>query len=138
MPSGKPLRLLCWNVNGIRAVQKKGFVAWVQKQSPDILCLQEMKAQPDQLDDALKNVDGYESYCQSAERKGYSGVAIYTKVKPLSVQLGFGNPRFDVEGRVMSAEYPAFTLFNIYFPNGGRGDERLQYKLDFYDQILTH
>lgn len=138
MKHTKTLSILCWNVNGIRAVQKKGFIEWVQKESPDILCLQETKANAGQLDDALKNIDGYTSYFHSAQRKGYSGVAIYTKIAPNAVREGFGDPKFDNEGRVISMDFDAFTLFNIYFPNGGRGTDRLNYKLDFYDDILVH
>ncbi len=131
------LRLVCWNVNGIRAAQKKGFIEWVKKASPDILCLQETKAQIEQLDDELVHIDKYESHFHSAAKKGYSGVAIYTRQKPIAVHQGMGDPKFDVEGRVISAEFPDFILYNIYFPNGGRGPERVQYKLEFYETILA-
>src|SRR5579872_32299 len=114
------LRLVCWNVNGIRAAQKKGFIEWVKKASPDILCLQETKAQIEQLDDELVHIDKYDSHFHSAAKKGYSGVAIYTRQKPIAVHQGMGDPKFDVEGRVISAEFPDFILYNIYFPNGGR------------------
>lgn len=136
--ANKTLEILCWNVNGIRAAQKKGFVDFVQKKSPDILCIQETKANASQLDEPLKNIPGYESHFHSAARKGYSGVAMYLKVKPLAINMGFGKTKFDDEGRVMSAEFPEFILYNIYFPNGGRGADRLNFKLDFYDAILEH
>jgi exodeoxyribonuclease-3 len=130
------LKIFSWNVNGIRAIQKKGFHDWVKKTSPDILCLQETKAQSDQLDDSLLKIDKYLAYFFSAERKGYSGVATYSKPEPLNVRNGFGKPLYDDEGRVIETEYEKFTLFNVYFPNGGRGAERLQYKLDFYDELF--
>ncbi len=125
-----------WNVNGIRAIQNKGFMDWFSKIDADIVCLQETKAQPDQLDDSVKDIDGYESFWFSAEKKGYSGVCIYTRIKPDSVQLGLGNNYFDSEGRVIIAEYEKFVLANVYFPNGGRGPERVRYKLEFYDELF--
>ena len=132
------IRLISWNVNGIRAIQKKGFLDWFKETSPDILCLQETKAHPDQLDDALKNVDGYESHFSSAEKKGYSGVVTYTRLKPIKVQQGIGKKEFDSEGRFIVTEFADFTLFNIYFPNGKAREERLKYKMDFYDAFLNH
>lgn len=129
--------LMSWNVNGIRAVQKKGFIDWVKKENPDILCLQETKAHPDQLDDELKNIPGYEVFFDSAEKKGYSGTATYTKIKPKQVSVGLGDPQFDTEGRVVRTEFDQFVLFNIYFPNGGRGDDRVKFKLEFYDYFLN-
>lgn len=130
------MRLLSWNVNGIRAVQKKGFLDWLKKEQPDILCLQESKADPSQLDSALLNVLGYEAYWSSAEKKGYSGVALYTKIKPLNVSYEMGIPDFDREGRLIIAEYEDFYLLNCYFPNGKQSDERLQFKMNFYATFL--
>jgi len=130
------IRILSWNINGLRAVHKKGFLDWFKKDEPDILCLQETKAQEEQLPDEVRNVDGYHSYFSSAVKKGYSGVAIYTKEKPLSVKKGFGIERFDSEGRILIAEYKNFTLINIYYPNGKAREERLRYKMDFYDAFL--
>ena len=130
------IRLLSWNVNGIRAVYKKGFLDWFAQESPDILCLQETKANEDQLSTALKDIEGYTSYFSSAERKGYSGVAIYTKKKPASVSNGFGIDQFDNEGRTLIVDYGDFVLFNIYFPNGKSSAERLDYKMRFYDAFL--
>ncbi len=129
-------RILSWNVNGFRAVYKKGFMDWMHGESPDILCLQETKAQEDQIQKELKDVNGYHYFFCSAERKGYSGVAIFTKEIPISVKQGFGIPRFDSEGRVLVAEYKGFILCNVYFPNGGSGPERLAYKMDFYKHFL--
>lgn len=132
------MKIFSWNVNGIRAVQKKGFIEWVLKEKPDILCLQETKAHIEQLDDELVNIPGYYSYFSSGERKGYSGVATYTKQKPLSVSHGIGVERFDSEGRILVTEYPEFTLLNIYFPNGQKDEDRLKYKMEFYDAILDY
>lgn len=132
------MKIYSWNVNGIRAVQKKGFIDWVKVQQPDILCIQETKANVDQLDEEIINIDGYYSYFSSAERKGYSGVATYSRIKPLSVKHGIGIERFDSEGRFLIMEYPEFVLFNIYFPNGQKDDERLKYKMEFYDALLDY
>ncbi len=134
----KNIRMISWNVNGIRAIYKKGFLDWFKKESPDILCLQETKAHPDQLVDDLKNVDEYQSHFSWAEKKGYSGVVTYTRLKPLSVQQGIGKKEFDSEGRFIVTEFEDFTLFNIYFPNGKASAERLKYKMDFYDAFLKH
>ncbi|MBF0485189.1 MAG: exodeoxyribonuclease III [Candidatus Omnitrophica bacterium] len=130
------MKLISWNVNGIRAVHKKGFLDWFKKESPDILCLQETKAEKDQLDESLLNISGYESFWCSAEKKGYSGVALYSKKKPLSVEYGFGLREFDTEGRIIMADYEDFVLFNIYFPNGSAGNKRVPFKLSFYDAFL--
>ena len=131
-------KLLCWNVNGIRAVKNKGFLEWLQQESPDILCIQETKAQPDQLNTDLKEPLGYYTYWAYPERKGYSGVALYTKESPQSINYDFGDSTIDIEGRVIIAKYPEFTLFNIYFPNGKQGPERLAYKMKFYDVFLDY
>ena len=132
------MRLLSWNVNGIRAVEKRGFLEWLNQTSPDVLCLQETKAQPDQLSPALLTPDGYHSYWNHPARKGYSGVALYTRAQPVEVRSGFGIDRFDTEGRVLMARFPGFLLFNVYFPNGRMSGERLTYKLEFYDAFLDH
>lgn len=134
----KDLNIFCWNVNGIRAIQKKGFPEWFEKTSPDILCLQETKAQYDQLDESLISMNGYKCHYFSAEKKGYSGVATFSKTEPLSVRNGFNIAHFDTEGRVLETAFEDFTLFNVYFPNGGKGPERVKYKLDFYDSLFFH
>jgi exodeoxyribonuclease-3 len=136
--ANKNYRLLSWNVNGIRAIYKKGFLDWFKKENPDILCIQETKAHPDQLVDELKDVNGYESHFSSAEKKGYSGVVTYTNEKPLNIQKGIGIKKFDNEGRFIVTEFREFILFNIYFPNGKASKERLQYKMDFYDAFIKH
>ncbi|MBF0122506.1 MAG: exodeoxyribonuclease III [Candidatus Omnitrophica bacterium] len=127
------MRLISWNVNGIRAVQKKGFLDWFKTENPDILCLQEIKAEREQLDEELRNVPGYHSFWCSAQKKGYSGVAVYAKEKPCSVEYGLGNKEFDSEGRTIIADFDRFVLFNIYFPNGGAGNKRVPFKMAFYD-----
>ena len=132
------MRLLSWNVNGIRAADRKGLFNWFQKDQPDILCLQEIKALAEQFPAHLKNTPGYHVFINPAERKGYSGVATYSKTKPKTVKKGFGIDRFDKEGRILITEYEEFVLFNIYFPNGKQNQERLDYKLDFYDTFLAY
>ncbi len=132
------MKILSWNVNGVRAALKKGLLDWLKKESPDILCLQETKATPAQLPPELLYPPGYHAFWNSAARLGYSGVATFTKEKPVSVKNGFGIERFDTEGRVLETEYKDFTLFNVYFPNGKMNDERLRYKIDFYEEFLKY
>ena len=129
-------KFVSWNVNGIRAAVKKGFLDWFAGVSPDVLCVQETKIQVDQLTGELACPAGYHAHWNSAERKGYSGVTTWSKVEPLGVETGFGVEEFDVEGRVLMTEYPGLKLFNVYFPNGGRDQERLDYKLRFYASFL--
>jgi len=130
--------LISWNVNGIRAVEKKGFIDLAKEIGADILSLQETKAHKEQLSDELINIDGYTSYWSSGERKGYSGVANYSKIEIEKAETGFGaDERFDCEGRILASYFGDIVLLNIYFPNGQRDDERLQYKLDFYDATLV-
>ena len=130
------MRIFSWNVNGIRAIEKKGFLDWVDQIAPDVLCIQETKAHFEQLPDTLKDIDGYHGYWHSGERKGYSGVATFSKKEPLHVQYGLGIEKYDKEGRVLITEFEDFLLYNIYFPNGQKDEHRLQYKLDFYDDLL--
>jgi exodeoxyribonuclease-3 len=132
-------KLLCWNVNGIRAIKGKGFLDWLQRESPDVLCLQETKANLDQLDTDLREPTGYHAYWNHPkERKGYSGVAVFTREEPGSVRYDFGDTGIDLEGRVIIAEYPEFTLLDVYFPNGKSSPERLNYKMTFYDIFLKY
>ncbi|MBF0503940.1 MAG: exodeoxyribonuclease III [Candidatus Omnitrophica bacterium] len=130
------MKILSWNVNGIRAIEKKGFLEWLFKESPDIICLQETKAHPQQLTENLIKPAGYHSYWASAEKKGYSGVCIYSKIKPRSLNEGLGIKEFDSEGRTLMADYKDFVLFNIYYPNGGAGNKRVPFKMRFYDAFL--
>jgi len=130
------MKLISWNVNGVRAVHKKGFLEWLEDAEPDILCLQETKAHVDQLSKEILEDHGYHTYWHSGERRGYSGVATYSKDEPLFVQEGLGVDKYDREGRVLITEHHNFLLYNIYFPNGQKDEDRLQYKLDFYDDLL--
>ena len=130
------LRIYSWNVNGIRAIIKKGFLEWVRKSHGDIICLQETKIQENQINKELINLEQYNCYWFSAHKKGYSSVSVFSKEKPAEVKKGFGKEVFDIEGRVIFAEYKKFVLANVYFPNGGRGPERVRYKLDFYDELF--
>ncbi|EJP6471181.1 exodeoxyribonuclease III [Clostridium sp. FAM 1755] len=132
------MRIYSWNVNGLRAVAKKNFLEWIEEENPDILCIQETKLQENQLEDNIKNIEGYYSYFSFAEKKGYSGVATYTKEDPISVKYGIGIEKFDSEGRILITEFKDFTLLNIYFPNGQRDEERLQYKLEFYEALFNY
>lgn len=132
------MKIISWNVNGLRAVSKKGFLKWLREENPDILALQEIKVQENQLTKELLAPDGYHAYFNPAERKGYSGTALYTKIQPHEIINGYGIPDYDREGRVQAADYGDFILFNIYFPNGKMNDGRLQYKLDFYNDSLAH
>jgi exodeoxyribonuclease III len=132
------MRLISWNVNGFRAVIKKGFYDFVRDYQPDILGVQETKLKEDQLSNEQRHIPGYESYFHSAERPGYSGVGVYTRMKPLKVEAGFPYGWEDSEGRVLKLEYDNFIFFNIYFPNGQKDEMRLQYKLDFYDFSLEY
>ncbi|MBI5556950.1 MAG: exodeoxyribonuclease III [Deltaproteobacteria bacterium] len=133
----RTMKLLCWNVNGIRAVEKKGFTELIKELDPDILAIQETKIQEEQLSAGLKNIAGYNSYWHCAQRKGYSGVAVYSRLPPLQVLYGLGEPDFDSEGRVLTLEFGDFFLVNCYFPNAGEELQRLGYKLDFNRALLA-
>lgn len=133
------MKLISWNVNGIRAAQKKGLLEWLEKESPDVLCLQETKAHPDQLGFELTHPEGYyANFSSSIVKKGYSGVVTYSKEAPIHVEEGMGIEKFDQEGRIITTEFKDFILLNIYFPNGKASDERLQYKMEFYEAFLKH
>ena len=129
------MQIVSWNVNGIRAAQRKGFLDWLANAQPDIVSLQEIKAQPDQVDDALREPEGYHATWDSAERKGYSGVLLYSKPTPKSIQRGLGIPEYDVEGRTIIAEYDDFTLITSYFPNGSRDHSRVPFKLAYCEDF---
>jgi exodeoxyribonuclease-3 len=129
-------KLISWNVNGIRAAEKKGFVDWLTGSGADLVAVQETKAHPEQLSPALLNPAGYQATWNWAERKGYSGTATYSRHTPTRVIQGLNEPRFDTEGRVLIHEFEPFVFFNIYFPNGGRGPEWVAHKLAFYQRFL--
>ena len=130
------LRLFSWNVNGIRAAQRKGFLDWLHATQPDVLCVQETKAHPDQLDPALSQPEGYHAFWAAAERKGYSGVALFSRQQPLSVELGLGIDAYDLEGRTIIADYGAFVLIGAYFPNGSRDHSRVPFKMAYKEAFL--
>lgn len=131
------MQIISWNVNGLRAVHKKGAFDRILEEEPDILCIQESKSLPEQLPEEARSPKGYHSYFHFPTlKKGYSGVAIYSKVEPIKVTMDLGIPDMDQEGRVIMAEYKDFTLINTYFPNGGGAPERLEYKLAFYKHFL--
>ncbi|HSH12389.1 MAG TPA: exodeoxyribonuclease III [Desulfurivibrionaceae bacterium] len=131
------LTLYSWNVNGLRAAARKGFLDWLQATRPDILAVQETKCHPDQLTPDLRRPEGYHTYWAWAERKGYSGLGLYTRQEPLSVEMGLGFPEYDREGRTIVAEYPDFVLLAAYFPNGGRDLSRVPFKMAYKRDFLA-
>ena len=131
------MKIITWNVNGLRAALGKDALRWAWEQKPDILCLQEIKARPDQLKEEHRNFPGYDVIWNPAEQPGYSGVATFLRSPSLELQLGMDAPLFDKEGHLISTLHSGFRLFNVYFPNGQRGKERLDYKLDFYAHLLA-
>lgn len=131
-------RIISYNVNGIRAVLKKDFLGWLQQESPDIICLQETKAQSGQMSEDEFNNAGYHFNSFSAEKKGYSGVAILSKEKPLHVKLGMDNAKYDIEGRVIRADFKEFSVISAYFPSGTTGGARQDYKMDFLRDFTAY
>ena len=130
------MKIITWNVNGIRAVLGKNALAWGFDQQPDALCLQEVKAKPEQLSNAQQENLKLPFVWNPAERAGYSGVTTFYKNAPDEITIGLGDPKFDVEGRVVQTRWKDVRLFNIYFPSGSRGHERVGYKLEFYEALL--
>lgn len=130
------MKITTWNVNGIRAALSKGMKDFILESQPDILCLQEIKARPEQIDDSVREIPGYFSIWNPAQRPGYSGVAVFTKIQPNQIVMGLGDDRFDIEGRVIRLHFDGFILYDIYFPNGQRGRDRVDYKLEFYALLL--
>jgi exodeoxyribonuclease-3 len=135
----KQIKLISWNVNGLRAVIKKGFSESLRQADADVFAIQETKLQAPQLSDEMKQAEGYEAYWSHATvKKGYSGVGVYTRIKPRQVRHGIGIPKYDDEGRILELDFGDFIFFNIYFPNGQMNEERLQYKLDFYRDFFDY
>jgi len=130
------MKLISWNVNGIRAALKKDFVAYVDSQQPDVLCLQETKAHPDQLEHPV--LSDYHDYWNNAEKKGYSGTAVFTRTEPLNVTPGIGIEEHDKEGRVLTLEYADFFLVNVYTPNSQNELRRLPYRQSWDTAFLAH
>lgn len=131
------MKIISYNVNGIRSALSKGLSDWIQEENPDVLCIQETKAQPDQIDALLFSSLGYETYCFSAQKKGYSGVAILTKVKPNRVVLGMNNFKYDNEGRVIRADFGDVTVICVYVPSGTTGDVRQGFKMEFLSDFYS-
>lgn len=129
------MKLYSYNVNGIRAALAKGFDKWLAAELPDIICLQEIKASPEQFDTTLFESLNYKAFWNPAERKGYSGVAVLTKKQPKRISLGINHPVFDSEGRVIVSEYDHFTHVCVYVPSGSMGDERQEFKMRFLDSF---
>ena len=134
------MKCISWNVNGIRAAYKKGLEDFLTEQSPDVLCIQETKAHPEQLDEELRTPQGYRTYYSSAEKKGYSGVATFVKESLSTEQVTYsiGLPAFDSEGRFCITDLGSILLYNIYFPSGTTGDVRQEFKYAFLDALYEH
>jgi exodeoxyribonuclease-3 len=130
------MKITSWNVNGIRAAATKGFAEWAACYDTDVICLQEIKAFLAQVPSSIVELPGMEKFWNPAKRAGYSGVASFTKIAPLEVQYGLGVEEFDDEGRLIRFKFPDFYLYNIYFPNGQRGQDRVDFKLAFYAKLL--
>lgn len=130
------MKIVTWNVNGLRALYRKGALKPVLRWNPDLLCLQEIKARPDQLTRDQRDVPGYKIIWNPAERPGYSGVATFASDNPFEVEVGMRAPKFDIEGRVIRTRHSNFLLYNVYFPSGQRDRQRVEYKLAFYAHLL--
>ncbi len=130
------MRVISYNVNGIRAAINRGFLTWLEAAAPDVLCLQEVKALPEQVPVLDFQALGYELYWHPAEKKGYSGVAIFSKQTPDNVVVGMGHPTYDREGRVIRADFGDLSVLNTYFPSGTSGDERQDFKYRFLDDYF--
>ncbi|WP_432258983.1 exodeoxyribonuclease III [Cupriavidus sp. TMH.W2] len=132
------LRIISANLNGIRSASKKGFFDWMGKQDADMVCVQELKAQAADMTEAFLAPHGYHGYFHYAEKKGYSGVGLYTRHKPERVVTGFGIPEFDNEGRYVEVQYPHLAVISVYVPSGSSGEERQQAKFRFMEAFLPH
>lgn len=131
-------KLSSWNVNGLRSCGRQGFLNWFKKHGADVVCLQELKAKPEQLEKEYLNPHGYHAFWHPAEKPGYSGTAIFSKKEPIDVRYGLGKKDFDREGRVVTAEFKNFILINSYFPNSQRDHARLPFKLKFCRDFNKH
>ncbi|MEQ1875834.1 MAG: exodeoxyribonuclease III [Bdellovibrionia bacterium] len=132
------MKLASWNVNGLRACGRNGFLKWFEKEKADVVCVQEIKATPEQLEDDHRNPLKYHAFWHPAQKAGYSGVACFSKKEPLDVQYGLGDKEIDREGRVLVLKFQEFTLINSYFPNSQRDHARLPFKLSFCEKFLKH
>lgn len=131
-------RIISYNLNGIRSALNKGLSEWLKLEAPDVLCIQETKAQPEQLDVGEFHNMGYRDYWHSAGKKGYSGVLILSREEPDHVETGMGNPLYDAEGRVIRADYGNLSVLNVYIPSGTMGDVRQEIKMSFLDDFLEY
>lgn len=132
------MRIFSYNVNGIRSAQNKGFDEWLTQTNPDIICFQEIKANESDIPESIRLHPEYHSFWYPAQKKGYSGVGIMTKIKPENVSYGCGIPEYDYEGRVLRVDYKDFTLLSCYFPSGTTGDERQVFKEKFLEDFLVY
>jgi len=132
------MKIVAWNVNGLRAVYKKGFLSSLKQINPDIIGLQEVKVKKNQIPQRLVQIPGYQLVFNSAKRAGYSGTAVYTKIEPNSINKTLGLKRFDDEGRLIELVFKDFILMNLYLPNGGRQKQDMDYKLKAYDRIFEY
>ena len=132
------LRSITFNANGLRSAAKKNFWSWFDQQQADILCVQELKGQESDFTDEVLHRDGYYLYMHTAQKRGYSGVALYSRVQPKSVQIGFGNEEFDAEGRYVRAEFEDYVVISVYFPSGTSSDDRQEAKFRFLEVFKTH
>jgi exodeoxyribonuclease-3 len=132
------MKILSWNVNGLRSIYKKNLLSWFNKNQADFYCFQEIKVNFTDLPAKLKKLPEYYSYYNFAQKKGYSGVAIYAKRKPLKISRHLGHFRFDQEGRFLRLDYPEFILLNLYMPQGDRSQKNIPYKLEIYDLLLKY
>lgn len=130
------MKIVSYNLNGIRAAMNKGLLTWLGQYNPDVFCIQESKAQPEQIDLLAFEELGYHAYLHSAEKKGYSGVGIFSKQVPDRVVAGMGNPRYDSEGRVLRADFGDISVLCVYIPSGTTGDIRQEFKMDFLEAFL--
>ena len=132
------MKISTWNVNGIRAAAKKGFLHWLKKENNDIICLQEIKAKENQLPEEIINLPGYETFVNEAQKPGYSGTLILCKNNPKTITKKLGFRQFDNEGRIITIQYPNLLLLNLYMPHGGRDKSKLGYKLDCYKKLFAY
>ncbi|KKU53685.1 MAG: putative DNA lyase [Candidatus Wolfebacteria bacterium GW2011_GWA2_47_9b] len=132
------MKIVSWNVNGLRSVYRKGFLDWFKKEKADIVCLQEIKIQEGQIPEEIRMINGYEAYYNTGSRKGYAGVAVYTRQAPKEVTTILGIKRFDEEGRFLRLDYAEFIVIALYMPQGARDKRNMQYKLEVYDALLEY
>lgn len=132
------MTIYSWNVNGLRSAHRNDFLGWLKKTKPDIVCLQEIKIQEDQIPAEITGIKGYEQYYNTGTRKGYAGVAVYTKIKPNKVTTVLGAERFDREGRFLRLDFDDFILIALYIPQGARDQRDMGYKLEMYDLLLKY